>query len=544
MKKKFSLKLFLFFIISFLIITTIHIGFNAVIMARQPSPKWSRGFPVSTTSFARDIVTSITEEGDILITSPVKDGKEMMKVTKLGKDMKVKEEYEASIDILNINRVSSGDMLLIGKRLYWRDNKDNFLYTSVLDDKSKKFSKVEKLHENIVDFDVTKDNKYLAVAFLDGQVEVFEEANGAYSLIKGPSDLGKVEMVKLKDIDNIIYLQTATFNKEDSKKAVYITEYKDNKWDSSIYLTSMLEIKSQIKDIAFATDRDYAYSISSVQGEDRTKCSYIINGYSKRNKELIDELKTRWALDLKVYEFSSNPIMFDSDNDGVTLFTTAPNNLDIRATNSNVVKLNLSKNGFTSAELVSNTKKWSDQVTVLRDNNIEYVLWNETGGFGSTIVMGASNSEAVINNNAKITNEDIKQASAEEVPYLVNLLIVLVGARLFSILPSIIWLLCMFFWYSKMEKKYNFYLFVGMIIYLVSQLVSMNFYYQNAYLMPKYLTLSLVKYTIPLLFAVLGGIFAFIYKKESDEPQSYKVYAMYLTYFHILMNYLFVPYLF
>lgn len=543
-KKKLSIKLILFFLISFFAITFMHISFNAIIMAQQPSPNWSRSFAVSTTNFIRAIVADTTEEGDIIILSPVKDGKERLRITKLGKAMDVREEYEANIDILNINRINADDITLIGKNLYWRDNKENVLYTSVLDDDNKKFNTTEKLHENILDFDVTKDNKYVAVAFLDGHVSLYERINGKYIELGGPSDLGKVEMVNLKSNNNIVYLQTATFSKDDSKKEVYITEYKDNKWDDSLFMTSMIEIKNIIKNIEFAIDKDYVYSISSAQGDDKTRFTYIINGYSKENKELFDELKTRWAIDLKVYDFSSKPVMLDSDTIGITLFTTAPNNLDVRATNSNVIKLNLTKDGFNSPELVSNTKKWSNQVIVLRHKDIDNVLWNESGGFGAATVMGTSNDEIILNNNAKITTEDIKQAVAEEIPYLIHLLIILVGARFFSTLPSIIWLLCMFFWYNKTEKKYNFYLFIGMLIYLIFQLVSMDFYYQNINIMPEYLTLSLARYAIPILFTVLGAIFAFVYKREADEPESYKVYIMFLLYNHILMNYLYVPYLF
>lgn len=543
-KRKFSLKLFLFFMISFLIIAFMHISFNATIMSRQPSPNWSRSFAISSFSYTREIVADITEEGDIIILSPVKDGKEILKVTKLGKNMQIKEEYEAIIDKLNINRISSDDILLVGEKLYWRDNKDNILYTSILDNKNKKISRVDRVQHNIIDFDVTEDNKYLAVAFLDGNVNLYEEVNGEYNDLGGPSDLGKVEMVNLKVNDNIVYLQTATFNKNNSKKEVYITEYKNNKWNKSLYMTSMLELKNQIKDIDFAMDSDYVYSISSIQGDVKTSYAYIINGYNKESKELLDELKTRWAMDLKIQDFSSKPVMFDSNKEGVTVFTTAPSSLDIRVTNSNVIKLNLTKNGFNSAELVSNTKKWSNQVTVLRNNNGDYVLWNEAGGFGSTIIMGTSNNNIVLKNNTEVTTEDIKQSIEEEIPFLANLLIVLVGARFFSILPSIIWTLCMFFWYSKIEKRSNLYLFVGIIIYLLSQLASMDFYYQKIHIMPEYLTTGVSKYVILLLFAVLATIFANIYNKESDEPEIYKTYVMYLLYFHVMINYLFVPYLF
>lgn len=543
-KKKFSLKLFSFFLISFIVIAVMHIGFNMTTLARQPSPNWSRSFTISTSSYKRDIIADITEEGDILIISPVEDGKERLKVTILGKDMRLKDEYETNIDILNINRISSDEMILVGKRLYWRDNKDNALYTSVLDEKNKRFNKVDKLQENIIDFDVTKDNRYYAVAFLDGEVSVYEEKNGEYNELGGPIDLKKVELINLKVHNDIVYLQTASFNNENSLKEVYMTEYKNNKWDNSLFMTSLLEMKTNIKAIEFAIDNNYVYSISSTQGDDKNSYTYIINGYTKDNKELFEEIKTRWAINLSVNDFSSKPIMFDNANLGITIFTTAPNNLDVRATSSNVIKLNLTKDGFDSAELVSNTNRWSNQAVVLRDNNFDYVLWNESGGFTSTVVMGTSNNTTIIDNNSSITTEDIKQAIAVEIPVWINLLIVLVGARFFSILPAIIWALCMFFWYSQMEKKYNLYLFIGMGIYLVSQITSMDFYYKNTYIMPEYLTSTLVKYAIPLLFAVLGAVFAYIYKKESDEPESYKVYVMYLLYYHVFINYLFVPFLF
>lgn len=513
-------------------------------MARQPSQNWSRSFIVNTTSYAREIVADMTEEGNIIILSPVNQGKERLKITKLKRNMQVEDEYEASINKLNINRIYSEDIQLVGKKLYWRDNKENILYTSVLDDKSKKFGQVHELHKNVIDFDITEDNRYLAVVFSDGKVSIYEDLNGEINELEGPSDLSKVQMVNIKTNNSVVYLQTVAFKENDSKKEVYIAEYKDSKWDSSLFMTSMLEVKNQIKDIALAIDKDYVYSISSVQGDDKTSYTYIINGYSKGTKELFDELKTRWAIDVKVREFSSTPVMLDSQHNGVTVFTTAPSNLDPRAADSNVIKLNLIKDGFNSAELVSNTNKWSNQVIVLRDNNDDYVLWNESGGFGSTVVMGTSNDEIVLKDNAKLTMEDVKGAIAEEAPYLVNLLIVSVGARLFNIFPSIIWLLCMFMWYSVMEKKYNLYLFIGMIIHFIFQITSMDFYYKKAYIMPEFLTLDSVKYGIPLLFAVLAGFFAFTYKKEADEPQGYKVYAMFLMYYHILINYLFTPYLF
>lgn len=521
-----------------------HISFNAIIMARQPSQNWSRSFIVNTTSYAREIVADMTEEGNIIILSPVNEGKERLKITKLKRNMQVEDEYEASIDKLNINRIYSEDIQLVGKKLYWRDNKENILYTSVLDDKSKKFGQVHELHKNVIDFDITEDNRYLAVVFSDGKVSIYEDLNGEINELGGPSDLSKVQMVNIKTNNSVVYLQTVAFKENDSKKEVYIAEYKDSKWDSSLFMTSMLEVKNQIKDIALAIDKDYVYSISSVQGDDKTSYTYIINGYSKGTKELFDELKTRWAIDVKVREFSSTPVMLDNQHNGVTVFTTAPSNLDPRTADSNVIKLNLIKDGFNSAELVSNTNKWSNQVIVLRDNNDDYVLWNESGGFGSTVVMGTSNDEVVLKDNAKLTTEDVKGAIAEEAPYLVNLLIVSVGARLFNIFPSIIWLLCMFMWYSVMEKKYNLYLFIGMIIHFIFQITSMDFYYKKAYIMPEFLTLDSVKYGIPLLFAVLAGFFAFTYKKEADEPQGYKVYAMFLMYYHIFINYLFTPYLF
>lgn len=513
-------------------------------MARQPSPNWSRGFAITSTSYAREIVADNSKEGGIIILSAIKDGNESLRITKLGRDMQDKVEYDANIDKLNINRINLGDIQLVEKRLFWIDNKEGALYTSVLDDINKKFGEVDRLRGNVVDFDVTEDNRYLVVTSSDGKLGFYEEINGEYVELEGPSDLINVKMVNIKSNNNIIYLQTAILNKDNSYKEVYISEYRDNKWGNSIYMTSLLEVKSQIKDMQFASDKDYVYSISSVQGDDRTTYTYIINGYSKETKELFNEIKTRWAIELKVQEFSSKPIMLDSDNNGVTVFTTAPSNLDIRATNSNVIKLNLTKDGFTSAELVSNTKKWSNQVIVLRDKNTDYVLWNESAGFGSTVIMGTSNDEAVLEKNAGVTMEDIKGAIAEEAPYFVNLLIVLVGARLFNTFPAIIWLLCMFMWYSVMEKNYNRYLYIGILIHLIFQITSMDFYYKNSHIMPEFLILSLAKYVIPLLFAVLAIGFAFAYKKEADEPQSYKVYAMYLVYYHILINYLYVPYLF
>lgn len=513
-------------------------------MARQPSPNWSRGFAITSTSYAREIVADNLKEGGIIILSAIKDGNESLRITKLGRDMQDKVEYDANIDKLNINRINLGDIQLVEKRLFWIDNKEGALYTSVLDDINKKFGEVDRLRGNVVDFDVTEDNRYLVVTSSDGKLGFYEEINGEYVELVGPSDLINVKMVNIKSNNNIIYLQTAILNKDNSYKEVYITEYRDNKWGNSIYMTSLLEVKSQIKDMQFASDKDYVYSISSVQGDDRTTYTYIINGYSKETKELFNEIKTRWAIELKVQEFSSKPIMLDSDNNGVTVFTTAPSILDIRATNSNVIKLNLTKDGFTSAELVSNTKKWSNQVIVLRDKNTDYVLWNESAGFGSTVIMGTSNDEAVLEKNAGVTMEDIKGAIAEEAPYFVNLLIVLVGARLFNTFPAIIWLLCMFMWYSVMEKNYNRYLYIGILIHLIFQITSMDFYYKNSHIMPEFLILSLAKYVIPLLFAVLAIGFAFAYKKEADEPQSYKVYAMYLVYYHILINYLYVPYLF
>lgn len=543
-KRKFSLRLFLIFIITFLFISFIHISFNATIIARQPSPNWSRGIEVTTTPFTREIVAGMTSERDILIIAPIKDGKEILKITKLNKDMQIKEEYEASIDKFNINTITSDDIQLIGNNLYWRDNKESALYTSTLDDASKRFGEVVKLNENVVDFQVAEDARYLVVVLSGGKVALYKEQGGEYIELEGPSDLSNIQMVNIITNNDTIYLQTAIYNEENSNKEVYITEYKDNKWAKSVYMTSLLEVKNQIKDIELAVDKDYVYSISSVQGDDKTSYTYLINGYSKDTKESFEEIKAKWAIDLKVQYFSSKPVIFDSEEEGLTVFTTAPSNLDVRATSSNVIKLNLTKDGFKSAELVSNTKKWSNQVVVLRDNNTDYVLWNESGGFGSTIIMGTSNDRTVIENHANITTKDIKDAIAEEVPHIVNLLIVSVGARLFSIFPSIIWLLCMFMWNSVMEKRYNLYLIIGMIIHLIFQAISIDFYYGKSYIMPDFLTLNLVKHMIPFLFAALAGIVSYIYKKEADEPQSYKVYALFIVYYHIFINYLFVPYLF
>ncbi len=513
-------------------------------MARQPSPNWSRGIPVTTTFYTREIVADMTSEEDVTIILPIKGGKEGLKITKLSRDMKDNEEYEASIDKFDINTISNDDIQFVGNKLYWRDNNESALYISALNHITKSFGEVVKFKENVVDFHLAKDGSYMAVVFSGGKVSLYEEQDGGYVEIGGPSDLEKVEMVNVKNNNNTLYLQTVILNEENSNKEVYVTEYRDNKWDKSIYMTSLLEVKNQIKDIELAVDKDYVYSISSVQGDVKTSYTYLINGYSKDTKEPFNEITAKWAIDFKVQNFSSKPVMFDSAEEGVTVFTTAPSSLDVRATSSNVIKLGLTKDGFSSAELVSNTNKWSSQVVALRDNNTDYVFWNESGGFGSTVIMGTSNDEAVINNYASITTEDIKGAIAEEAPYIVNLLIVSVGARLFNTFPAIIWLLCMFMWYSVMEKKYNLYLFIGMIIHLIFQITSMDFYYQNSHIMPGFLNLSLVKYIIPLLFAALAGIVAFIYKKEADEPQSYKVYAMFLAYYHIFINYLFVPYLF
>lgn len=544
MKKRFPIKLLLYFIISFLIISIIHISFNATVIARQPSPNWSRGFQVATEPFTRDVIADITEEGDIVILTPVKEGKDALNIIKLNKDMEKVDEYTASIEKFNINQISLNDVLFVKGRLYWRDNKENILYTSVLDYENKKFTEVKILQENVLDFDVTDNGAFLAVVFFDNKVSLYENVQGKYNECISPSMLDNVQIVNIKFHNDVVYLQLAVYNNENMKKEVYISEYKDNRWSEPIYMTSLIEVKNYIKDMELAIDKDYIYSISSVQGDDKTTFTYIINGYNRQTKELFPESKAKWAIDLKVQEFSSIPVMFDSDDVGVTIFTTAPNNLDIRVDNSNVIKLKLTREGFEEAELVSNTKKWSNQVAVLRNNNTDYVFWKESGGFGSTIIMGTSNNYNVISRYANITAEDVKMAVQEEIPYLFNLIIVLVGARLFNAFPAIIWLLCMFMMYNKIEKRYYFYLFIGMGIYLVSQVISMDFYYSKSYLMPELLTINSVKYLIPFVFAILAALFAFLYKKESDEPQSYKVYTVYLVYFHIMINYLFIPFLF
>lgn len=543
-KKRFSIKLLLYFIISFLIISIIHVSFNAAVLARQPSPNWSRGFQVAAEPFTRDVIADITEEGNIVILTPVNDGKGALNIIVLNKDMEKIDEYIASIEKFNINQISLDDILFVKGRLYWRDNKENILYTSVLDYENNKFTGVEKFQENVLDFDVSDDGTFLSVVFLDNKVKLYENVQGEYIEHISPNMLDNVHMVNIKTNDDVVYLQLAVYNDENMNKEVYISEYKDNNWSKPIYMTSLIEVKSYIKDIELAIDKDYVYSISSVQGDDKTLFTYIINGYNRETKEIFQENKARWAIDLKVQEFSSKPVMFNGDDVGVTVFTTAPNNLDMRVDNSNVIKLKLTKEGFEEAELVSNTKNWSSQVAVFRDNNTDYVFWKESGGFDSTIIIGTSNNYNVISRYANITSEDVRRAIQEEVPYLFNLIIILVGARLFSAFPAIIWLLCMFMMYNKMEKRYNIYLFIGMGIYLLSQITSMDFYYNKSYLMPRLLTISSAKYLIPFIFAVLAAVFAFIYKKESDGPQGYKIYAVYLLYFHIMMNYLFIPYLF
>ncbi|MGF7059595.1 hypothetical protein [Brassicibacter mesophilus] len=545
--KKLAVKTLVFFLVVFCIIAFIHINENVRVATMQPSPNWSRSFQLTSSSYNRESMVQYSDKGYIVFVSPSKDGAGELIVSKLDTEFNRIEEYEVEMPEFNFNNIYSDDIIFKNNEIYWRNYKDNNLYLAKFDEDYRNITST-KIMEDVNSFYVEgdKNRSYLVIAKLDGSIELFTRETDIFTKIASPGDLKSVNKVKLLQYNNKLYLQSIVQADDTYQKSVYITEYTDNKWGSSLFLNSVNEFRNKIKDIDIAVDNTHVYSLVTTQGDEKYQYTYIIDGYNHENNKQFNTLELAWATDIKVYNFSSEPVLISSKDEGIEIFTTAPSNLDTRASNSNVLKMLLTPDGLKNAVLVSNTNKWSSHVGLIDIDNSRYVFWNEAGGFNNTAVKGASDKASIIEKSTAPKKDDIKLALGEEVPALSHLIILCFGARFFNLLPALIWLLCIFFFNEKVENKYYVVLFIGLVIYLGTVLSTMDFYYnyKSIAIMPQILRFSGAQYIIPVILTILGSIFAFIYKNEKEYPEAYKVYAMYILFNHILINYLYAPYLF
>lgn len=545
--KRVSKKSLIFFILVFITIVIIHTVQNVIITTRQPCPDWSRSYIVGATSFNRPSIPKI-ENNNILVFYPSKNGKKEISAVRFDMNLKLLDEYNLYIDNFDFNVIRRDDVKLIDHSLYWRDDSNNIVYRGIFNENFKEIKKVEKLFENVNSFDILKEDEkvYAAVADTLGNVVLFSVEEDGITRVAEIDDINNIIGVILLSNQDKIYIQSVQQPKDDSlRKYVYVTEYFDGVFSESIKLNEVLEISNRLVGTRIGIDKNYVYSIAVVQGQNQGVYLYYIDGYDKFSKEIFNSIILKNDIPKKIYSLTSLPIILNTNDDGIEVITTSNNSLDVLCQNSNVVRLIITPEGIEDAKLLSNTNSWSSNPVLLRNNELRYVFWNEPGGFDKTYIKVASNNSSVINLLNKVEVRDVLLGLSGEIPNLSYLFIIAFGARLIPLLPSAFYLLFLFMFNEMIRNKKKVFIIIGFIIFLVFQLISMDFYYGYLSIaaMPKILKLSGVKYLIPIIFTGIGIIGARLFSKEKEVDAPYKIYIVFLLFAHILMNFLYTPYL-
>lgn len=541
-------KVVVFFVIIFIVISVVHILYNIEIITKLPSSKWSRDINIQETLFNRRPLVSITEDANLLLVSPYEKGDGKLKISLYNKKLELINKKLVNIEELNFNLISIDEIFVDGNGIYWRDKSINKAYVGKI---SNDYSKIEikKVFDNINYLNQIKykDMSYLTTIDSEGRIFITKIGNGIEDTIEGPKDIENVVSLKLSVNENEMYLLIEQKDSTTGCKNILISVCSNGEWTVPQKVNEVNENRVNIKSTDIVSDGEIVYSIVAIQGDDKSRYTYVIDGLDLETYKFKETLNLEHGSDFKIGSFSSIPMVVGPLDSGFEMVTTAPTNIDLYSRNSsNVVKLSIDEGGIQSGELLSKTKSWSNRPYYLSNDN-EYVFWNEPEKGHYNGVKAATTEKSVVDKSAQKKSDVIKEAIGEEVPVIVSYnLLYSIGGRLISLLPALLWLLYMFVKNEKLSKKWNQLFLVGIAIFYIFQLLTINsIYYPNTLIyMPEFLKIKGAKIIYPTIFTFIGWCAARLWGSGKETKEGYKLYMTFIVFSYLLMNYLYSPYVF
>lgn len=541
-------KLISLFLIVFLIISVIHISYNVRLITKAPSAGWSRNLRIDNVFFNRKPLCTASKDGQILFISPYEKDEEKLNIKLFDKNLAILREEVASNEDLNFNKINSDEIYLNGDILYWRDNVDDKVYIGKISDDLKNIH-IEKSFESIsrMTFYADGENKFLGLINKGGKTDIYEVNDGGLELVQNIPQIDNADNLRLSYNNGVLYLQVAQKDMNSGLKNILITEFKDGEWNEPQILTQIKELKLKVMDMNIGWDKDYVYSLTTIQGGDKTRFTYIIDGYRQSDYEKFETIKLEQGFSQGIGYFSSIPSLAENGKAGFKIVTTAPTTLDIYSREiSNVVNLTIDSTGIKDVQLLSKTRSWSNRPTYLKMEE-EYVFWNEPGEGDYTLVNAATTEKSVVDSTVSKNFNDIKEAIGREVPVATSYTFLLSFAgRFISLAPALAWLLYIFLNNEKISNRGDKVFILGVIIYLLFQIKTINGFYTPSSIicMPEFLKNKAIKYLLPVGFTAIGYMAANIFKKDNEDIECYKIYTVFLAFAFLLMNYLYAPYMF
>ena len=537
-----------FFIVIFMIIAIAHIMHNVEIIIKPPSNGWSRDILIQETLFNRRPLVSITEEAKILFVSPYEKGEGELKISLLDSKLEIIKEELINVDQLNFNVISPEEIFVDKNRIYWRDSSESKGY---LGEFSNDYQKIEIINilENIDYLNQINHNNisYVTTKDSDGRIFITMLGSGEEKIIEGPKGIENIVSTKLAVDGNQMYLLIEQRDSITGFKNILISMGSNGEWTVPQKVNEINETRVSIKSTDIVSDGDNVYSVLVIQGDDKSRFTYFVDGLNLKTHEPFETITLEHGSNSKIGYFSSIPMIIGPLDSGFEIVTTAPTNIDLYSRNaSNVIKLSIDKEGIQREELLSKTKSWSNRpYYVLNDN--EYVFWNEPEKGSHNTVRAATTEKSVVEKSIEKNSHVIKEAVGEEVPVITSYnLLYSIGGRLISLLPALFWLLFMFVKNERLSKKWNQLFLVGIAIFYVFQLITMNdIYYPNTLMyMPGFLKIKGAKIIYPTIFTFVGWCGARLWGKEKETKEGYKLYMTFIVFSYLLMNYLYSPYVF
>lgn len=517
-------------------------------ITKAPSAGWSRNLRIDKVFFNRKPLCTTSKEGQILYISPYEKDEGKLNIKLFDGKLTTLREEIASNEDLNFNKINSDEIYLNNDILYWRDNVDDKVYIGKISDDLKNIH-IEKSFESIkkMTFYTNGENKFLGLINKDGKTDIYKIKDGDLELVQNPPQIDNADNLKLSYNNGVLYLQVAQEDMNSGLKNILITEFKDGEWNEPKILTQIKELKLKVMDMNIGWDKDYVYSLTTIQGSDKTRFTYIIDGYRQSDYGKFKTLKLEEGFSQGIGYFTSIPSLAENGKDGFKMVTTAPTTLDIYSREiSNVVNLTINSTGIKDVQLLSKTKSWSNRATYLKMGE-EYVFWNEPGEGDYTLVNVATTEKSVVDSTTSKNFSDIKEAIGQEIPSMTSYTFLLSFAgRFISLAPALAWLLYIFLNNEKLRSRRDKVFILGIIIYLLFQIKTINGFYTPSSMiyMPEFLRNEVIKYILPVGFTAIGYMAANILKKNNEDIEVYKIYTVFLIFAFLLMNYLYTPYMF
>ncbi|MCR2045330.1 hypothetical protein NSA23_14600 [Anaerosalibacter massiliensis] len=513
-----------------------------------PSENWSKDIFIQNILFNRNPLASIDSHKNIFLLYPYEKGQDKVGFKIYNEEMNIVNEKIVDVDELNFNKISMDEIFVDRNKVYWRDNEKNIVYVGEISDSYDRiniqhsFNRIKYFHH------FSEHNiSYLALMKEDGNVLIKKFEDDKIKDIEGPKDLSNIEKFKIYSSKDNLYLQIMNKDKETGLKNITISQYMNNEWMEPVKIKEINDMKIKIRDIAISSDDKNIYSIITIQNDDKSKFTYLVNGYEKNTSKIFEDLRLDHGMNFGIGYFSSIPLIIGSNNDGIKIITTAPTNLDLYSRNaSNVVKLQLNEKGIIGGKLLSKTKSWSNRPSYVKGNN-EYIFWNEPEKGEYSKVLGATTEKSVVERTTKVTKSNIRESIGEEIPVITsyNFLLSFV-VRILSILPAIIWYVYLSIRNEKLRKSWDKMVIVGMIIFYIFQIVTIKDFYNPSTIefMPKIMIFKGSKFIIPAIFVLISYYIAKLFSRETKIREGYKIYLTFLIFSYLLMNHLYAPFLF